>query len=428
MKKLVVFLTAVRLLALWTYETPATVVGFVPVSPPKIRFRLPSQAVRRQFEHSLTTLAATDKTAEDASSGSQDQDPIVLVGVAAPLHRIGPYTCVQFVFPEWKYDNDDDEEVEEGTVSFMIDTGANTNSIDSKLVKKYGLQEYSLPIPPQPVGDKDDDSILSPSKLIGATTSTAESSQAGTLYMLGDGQLAGLPPPPRTFLRNLVAASLPFASPVGVGLLGLPFLWTFPAGVEFDWHGTDGDPPTLIFYCGEEAPVEMAKMESMILIPLQTLLGGLMTLRIAVDGVEMRALLDTGSPVTVLNDKACELLGVDPESTSNEINPFAVKIAGVDGSQSELRRLDETVSVQVLGVERDEQSTMVSLGQGHVWSGELAGIEMIRRLNPESSGDDEPAAVLGLDFLQNAYRMIVRAPSNEVWFEELPDGFERKYA
>ena len=74
----------------------------------------------------------------------------------------------------------------------------------------------------------------------------------GTLYELGDCQLAGLPPPPMTFVRNLSAAALPFASPVGVGLLGLPLFWTFPAGVEFDWHGTDGDPPTIIFYFGQE--------------------------------------------------------------------------------------------------------------------------------------------------------------------------------
>jgi hypothetical protein len=285
----------------------------------------------------------------------------------------------------------------------------------------YGLKEYDLPIP-QPSNVVNSDSPLSPSSLIGATTS--QSAKAGTMHMLGDCQLVGLPPPPRTFLRNLVAASLPFASPVGIGLLGLPFLWTFPAGVEFDWHGTDGDPPTLIFYYGEADTLDFNTMENMVHIPLEPLLGGLMTLRINVAGAEMKALLDTGSPLTVLNVKACELLGINSESTTVDVNHAAVGVVGVDGSQSKLKRLEDIVSIQVMG---DDQDTNVSLGQGHVWSGELAGIEMIRRLDPTSGGEDEPAAVLGLDFLQNAYRMILRAPSNEAWFEELPDGFERKY-
>jgi hypothetical protein len=377
---------------------------------------------------STTILCVAKEDTNEVSGTNTDSlslpdEPLSRIGVVAPLHRIGPYICLRLHFPDWK----DQDKENKPSYEFMIDTGANVNSIDARLVENYGLAEYTLPSNPRNDGDVDDklDSIIPSSSLIGATTSKSDDenpSMGGLLHMLGNCQLAGLPPPPMIFLRNLVAAALPFASPVGVGLLGLPFLWTFPAGVEFDWHGTDGDPPTIIFYYGKDPPIEAAKMDKMVRCPLKALLGGLMTLEISINNVNMRALLDTGSPLTVLNEPACKLLGVDEaEEDGDEV--MGVKIVGVDGSQSELRRLNKDVSVQVSS---DNTKTTVSLGRGHVWSGTLAGIELIGRLG-DNMGPDEPAAVLGLDFLRNSYRMILRAPSEEVWFEELPDDVERIY-
>lgn len=372
------------------------------------------------------TTKDTDQISGTSSESSSSDEPLGLVGVVAPLHRIGPYTCLRLQFPDWKSDNKDKDD--ETTYDFMIDTGANVNSIDAGLVEKYQLAEFAMPLTPAPGTDsKGDNSVLSHSSLIGATTSASSSGKdtphrAGTLHMLGNCQLSGLPPPPITFLRNLVAASLPFASPVGAGILGLPFCWTFPAGLEFDWYGTDGDPPTIIFYYGNEPPTEAAEMEKMVRVPLQTLMGGLMTLEISVNNIKMQALLDTGSPLTVLNDQACELLGIDKDHQKADAD-MGVKIFGIDGSPAELLRLKEEVSVQVLS---DDPDTTVSLGNGHVWTGPLAGVDLIRRLGGKMT-EEKPAAVLGLDFLQNAYRMLLRAPSNEVWFEELPEGFERKH-
>jgi hypothetical protein len=37
------------------------------------------------------------------------------------------------------------------------------------------------------------------------------------------------------------------------------------------------------------------------------------------------------------------------------------------------------------------------------------------------TGQELPAVVLGLDSLRRTYRMILRAPANELYFEQLPD-------
>lgn len=416
------------ILALWPQVDDAFLVRKLnPVLSPTIRKQITSNSGSRSSTRLFheTAKAKNDKKEDTrAELSSSNEEPVSLIGVVAPLHRIGPYTCLRLQFPDWNDPTTTDQQAP--VFDFMIDTGANVNSVDARLVQKYQLAEFSMPIP-QPTATPEDDSsvALSPSSLIGATTSIDASehetpSMAGVLHMLGNCQLASLPPPHMTFLRNLVAASLPFASPVGAGILGLPFLWTFPAGVEFDWYGTDGDPPTIIFYYGKESPTEVAQMDKMVRVPLKALPGGLLTLEISINGIHMRALLDTGSPLTVLNERACELLGIEKDHSDAEFD-MGVKIVGVDGSISQLRRLNETVSIQLLADNRDNP---VELGNDHIWAGPLAGIELIRRLDDQMN-KDEPAAVLGLDFLQKAYRMIIRAPSNEVWFEEhFPESFK----
>jgi hypothetical protein len=126
---------------------------------------------------------------------------------------------------------------------------------------------------------------------------------AGDIYMLGDCQLDGLPPEQNfTFMTNLTAAALPHASPVGDGLLSLSFFYSFPAGVEFDWHGTDGDPPTVIFYFGKTLPESIYK--GMTRVALIRMAVQVLAITLRVKSVDITALLDTGSPITVLNPQA----------------------------------------------------------------------------------------------------------------------------
>jgi hypothetical protein len=193
--------------------------------------------------------------------------------VVAPLKHIGPYVCLSLRFP--KLDN--------SMFDFSLDTGANVNSLDDRLAKKLNL----------PLVQKVDDLAL-----VGST-GEGPHQKAGNLCSLGDCILAGLPPPSISFMKNLSAAALSYASPVGVGLLSLSFFHCFPAGIELDWFGTDGDPPTIVFYYGKTIPSDVGT--DMRCVPLQPLVGGVLSLNIAVNGVEIPALLDTGSPISVLN-------------------------------------------------------------------------------------------------------------------------------
>jgi predicted aspartyl protease len=307
-----------------------------------------------------------------------------LTAVVAPLNYIGPYSCLTLRFPH--HSNQ--------TFDFLLDTGANVNSLDAKLVRQLDLPMVRC---------------LEGLPFLG-TTSGSAGVKGGDLYLLGDCQLDGLPFPVFTFLRNLTAAALPYASPVGVGLLSLALFYSFPAGVEFDWYGTDGDPPSIIFYFGkpDHAPKEV--VATMKRVPLTPLAVGVMTLNITMNGVELPALLDTGSPITVLNPQAAERVGVAlaPDEDADDTKKASLKITGVDGGEMELRPSDSYVAIR---------AGDVSLGNGPVFVGNLPGLALMEQLG----GGDAPAVVLGLDFLRRVYRMVLRVPDQEVWFEELND-------
>ena len=79
--------------------------------------------------------------------------------------------------------------------------------------------------------------------------------------------------------------------------------------------------------------------------------------------------------------------------------------AGVDGEQEiQLRRCKETVSVCA-------GSAAVDLN-GHVYVGTLPGMAVL-----EGRHSQQPAALLGLDFLRQCDRMVLRSAQNEVWFD-----------
>ena len=66
------------------------------------------------------------------------------------------------------------------------------------------------------------------------------------------------------------------------------------------------------------------------------------------------------------------------------------------------------------------QAEDVSSEEGFVYVVELPAFALISALLDESNGTTAPPTViLGLDFLKRRYRMILRAPSNELWFEVL---------
>lgn len=316
----------------------------------------------------------------------------VITGVVAPLKFIGPYPCLTLRFPD----------LNQTVLDFLLDTGANVNSIPTKIA-----QDLELPL----VQSFESLPLIGMSTMASDIRSDGHVQHAGDLYKLGDCQLHGLPQN-RTFMTNLMAAALPYASPVGEGLLSLIFFQSFAAGVEFDWYGTDGDPPTLIFYLGKQLPPEAKR--NMIRVPLQPVNQvGLFTLIIQVNGVEMLAILDTGAPITVLSQEAAKLAGIEKGGPPAE-HP-ALKISGVTGNPIDVQVSNDPVSIRAGSVDNS-----VSLGEGRVCIGDLPGMKIIEEIAATDRDHKNMATVvLGLDFLRRAYRMTLRAPQNEVWFEEL---------
>jgi len=311
---------------------------------------------------------------------------------------------------------------------FLVDTGANVNSIQADLVEKYKIPPLA------------DSIILQGEKLqsepIGAA-GMGGSFDPGTMVILGNCSLAGMPQGQEgiVFLRNLVAAALPRASPAGTaGLLGTAFLRCF-TGVEFDWYGTDGDPPTFGFYFGNNdtaLPEQITK--GMERVPLRELMG-LLILTVQVNGEEIPVLVDTGSPITVLNQKTAKQLGIAtvpvtaaaaaaalPQTHQQQIGDNLLKVGGIDGRAVDLQR-SESASVQIY-------VSGVSLGEGPVYVGNIPAFKVLETMIQQniipdgmSSTSEAPVAILGLDFLKRAYRMIVSnyGPSWELWLEELDE-------
>uniref|UniRef100_A0A7S2V1W7 Peptidase A2 domain-containing protein n=1 Tax=Fibrocapsa japonica TaxID=94617 RepID=A0A7S2V1W7_9STRA len=176
-------------------------------------------------------------------------------------------------------------------------------------------------------------------------------------------------------------------------------------------------------------------LEGMERIPIEILkLTLLPTVIITLNGVDIPALLDTGSPVTVLNSAAAKLAKLEtvqpdaqPEAEGKKgggFNPFAkiqdnfkatqviaqaasrgdvLVIAGAQGGRVELWKTRELASL--------------SLGEGLVefpdfkaYVGDLPGLAALGGLGEDSP----PAAVLGMDVLKRKNTMIYR--QNEVFF------------
>ena len=376
---------------------------------------------------SILTRKQLFSNAPNKNAASTDSAPM-LVAIVAPLHYQGPYPCLSLRFP--------------GTgsraktpLNFLLDTGANVNAISRRVVKDWDFTEVSLPAEKKPA------------------VATAAAGMGGSLeapaamYTLGDCQLHGMPAGQDEFifLRNLTAAALPMQQD---GILGLQFFWSFPAGVEFDWFGTEGDPPTVVFYVGSELPKEVAKSSNLHRFALKALPTQILSLTIQIHSTNttnatttttrLEAIVDTGSPVTVLSHQAAKQVGIETIDVSKKQTvkrPFwnyslkqqsgddRLVVGGVDGRIVTLRRSVSPVTIQV---QSSDTNDTVCLGHGHVYVGELPGMAFLGGIPSRTKANmtvnsSLPSVVLGLDILKQTYRMVVSASRQEIWLEELHD-------
>ena len=361
-----------------------------------------STTVSLQIGHSRRIEPLYLSTTDPQSAAKEDAAPAVC-GVAAPLLRMGPYPLMELGFPDFGKQEGESRNDTMVLLKFILDTGASVNSISPNLVQKYKLKK-----------------VFSARDVLGSA-GIGGAMAPGDVYLLGDCHLHGLPAEQDkiTFLHNLTAASFP--SPPGLdGILGQTFFRSF-LGVGFDWHGSEdgAEPPTIQFLFTEEI-LEFVQ-QNMTRVPLQRRThledmksGGLLWMNVTVNGVELPALLDTGSPATILNEKAAKLVGItkveDTKSKTQE-GKDVVTVAGIDGRPIHLYRSQSEVSISAQGVHADD---IVEFGKGHVFVGELPALKLM------GQGPETPAAIIGCNCLSTLQGMLLKLSNEtekEVWFE-----------
>jgi len=303
----------------------------------------------------------------------------------------------------------------------------------------------------------------------------------GETYILGDSELEGAQllgatiesdttkdKKPFEFMQNLTAAALPVVNPGSAGLLGLAFFYCFEGGVEFRWGSSpssiqpqsnearlvdgmvvepnlnDQASPSITFYGQNDDVLLQQSLSELNRVSIDPIpLTQLPSVQLKVKGVEMVALLDTGSPITVLNEQAAKAAGIPTTKETFEMpsekesaggwNPFAsvvdkfkeaqataeaaskgeiLMIGGVDGKPTTLYRSigPEGPSLSLVSTSGEDLPLGTS-ETNSVYVGDIPGLAALNGIGVDSP----PAVVLGLDALRKRPKMIFRPRENEFY-------------
>jgi hypothetical protein len=399
-----------------------------------------STSSRRAGKVALCSSHDADDAPAGQGQGQQRQPPNA---VRASLKYIGPYPCLALRFPRLATPSQRSRNVTGISLDFVLDTAANTNTINGQVAQQLGLEVVGEALPG-----------------VGAAGSIG----GGDTYLLGDCQLECPPAAAASaaadadaaadradageeefiFMQGLTASALPVASPAAAGLLGLYFFNCFQGGVMFEWGSNDIDSsssndsassaalastlPSVTFFVDRERMGHA--LDGLERAPIRPLpVSALPSIDVVINGKTIPALLDTGSPITVLNAEAARLAGVtttmeDGSSSSNNnnnINPFAklaknfqsaqaaargevLLIAGVSGERVELVRSKGAVECGVAAGDGGG-GAVVDIGKHLIYVGDLPGLAALGGLGGDGA---PPAAVLGMDVLRTRQRMVYR--------------------
>ncbi|CAK0822231.1 unnamed protein product [Prorocentrum cordatum] len=351
-----------------------------------------------------------------AEGGGGDTMPL-----RSPLRWIGSYPTLRLWFPDLSTAEQKQSGDKGVSLTFVLDTGASVNTIRSQVAADLGLARVGT----APAG-------------VGAGGNFS----GGDTFLLGDCELADLPAANRAkFMTGLTASALPVATPAAAGILGYPFLTSFPGGVDFRWGGTgrrvisgssDESSEASITFLGGEGGME-AVSAGLCTVPMRQLPDTrLPCATLTVNGVGIPALLDTGSPITVLNAAAAAAAGLDVSGggsdrdsggSSDSDNPFANLFAGVGAALDAAReaatfgqRVASGDLVLIAGADgmiqlsRSKVAVSFSLGEAEIDNstvlvGEVPGLAALDGLGAAAG----PAALLGVDVLRQRPRLVIRA-------------------
>lgn len=364
--------------------------------------------------------------------------------VRSPLRFIGPYPTMPLRFPHLATSSQRSRNVTGVSLDFVLDTAANTNTINKQVATELNLKKVGE----APAG-------------VGA----AGDISGGTTYLLGDCELdlgvtkqtpeKGSDEDENTsdefiFMKGLTASALPVASPAAAGLLSLAFFYCFEGGVEFSWgQGTNTANqalPSVTFF----GSTKRLDINGLTCIPFESLpVSMLPSVTLCINNIEIPALFDTGSPITVLNARAAEAAGISTsisldteEQPKQSWNPFSkiagniksaseitqatargevLTIAGMDGkpvrllkSQSPVKILARATKVPSSSSHKGKvrQDQYVNLAESSLFVGDLPGLAALGGLGGNSA---PPAAVLGMDVIKLRPRVVFRAQQKEIY-------------
>ena len=386
------------------------------VTPFGVRISSKKSATRASLEVKVGPDVNVDSEIVPDRILADDEASSTSTAVRAPLKFIGPYPTLALRFPDLQTSSQKERNVTGVSLDFVLDTAANTNTINAQVANELSLEVVGSALP---------------------GVGSAGAISGGDTFLLGSSQLEGVGN--FSFMEGLTASALPVASPAAAGLLSLAFMNCFEGGVEFDWGANtklvDGmieNPPSVTFY-GEKDDHLSEVLQSMTRVPIDAIpVTQLPSITINVNGIDMPALLDTGSPITVLNQNAAKQAGIEtvqvPVAENKKSgNPFAaaanrfkeaqerarlastgsiLTIAGTAGKPVDLLKSTNLATITMTG------NKEVSFGDANVYVGEIPGLAALNGLGVQSP----PAVVLGMDVLRARPKMLLRARDNEVYF------------
>ena len=316
-------------------------------------------------KHSKSVTCSSSSAVEvEVITGDENEKSTEGIVVKAPIKMLGPYPSLALRFPNLSTSGQREQGKSGVSLDFILDTAANTNSMLEPIVKELA--------PPMVTRQ---------------------------MYNLGDTQLEGVME--EIFISDLEVASLAGGNTNAAGLMSLAFFGLFPGGVEFSWTGK----PSVTFYGGKEE--QSTQDKTMVpIVPLPRA-GNLPSITLMLNGVEVKALVATSSPITVMNEAAAELAGVDRMVTAGkdkkelEAAGDVITIQNAKGRSVPLVKSNEAVDVK---------AGLVEFGKVPIYVGdEIPGMDA---LASESNG---AAVVLGLDVLVQRPGMLLRTRDNELW-------------
>lgn len=389
--------------------------GFQIQPPLTVRHSVVARTPRFSSSSTQENVVLTD----DSKESKQEDDSNTPHSIRAPLKFLGPYPALGLRFPNIATAAQRARNESGVTLDFVLDTAANVNTINLQVAQQLNLTVLGQALP-------------------GVGSAGPIQGQDLPTYFLGDAQLEGLGND--VFMQNLTAAALPIASPASAGLLSCAFFQSIPGGITFDWNGGSGSgdaqqesPPSLTFWDTEEAALTHATQNELQRVSIDRIsITQLPSVKVEINGHVFPALLDTGSPITVLNRAAAQQAGiatvVEDAAATKSRNPLAalkgkwqqaqaaaegkvLTIMGAGGKPVNLIQSTDEYNLR-MPADDDDDADSIDFGPTHIYVGNLPGLAALQGLGV----DAPPAVVLGMDVLRKKRHMLFRPLENEVWF------------